>query len=117
MKVDQKQVCELLVDELKKELRDARINPVEGVWEPLPGRDKYLKKLERMKFKTISDIMRFCRSEMCWDLWRMLTFLARFLEIDKDIENGSCQNTHHRQVAQLVKFYDVDVEAFYRWDT
>jgi len=70
-------------------------------------------------FETAEEAMIYYR-EMGADLWCALDFLGVRLdkvEGPRGIEHGSCQNIYERQVAQLVYYYNVKPDAFYRWDT
>jgi hypothetical protein len=69
------------------------------------------------KVNNINDLFRFCR-DMSWDLWTALGTFAKFAPgVDQDIENGSCQNTNHRQVGQYIVLHGLELECLYDWDT
>lgn len=68
---------------------------------------------------TAEDVLKFCR-ERSWDLSTALYYLGNaFDKVEEpgSVDHGSCQNTEHRQVAQLMAYYCVPPEAFYEWDT
>src|SRR5262245_26079426 len=78
-------------------------------------RQEFVQQIKRQL--TIGGLFKVLRSQ-AWDVWTAMSFFADCVSnVDRDIENGSCQDLCVRQAAQIAVLYEVPLDCFYNWDT